>query len=104
MKQLTVVDIRQMKHGDSLWRINKYGNFNHCHFCGMLPTNDNYVVVFNGTNCETIHCPVYKSEQFFSWYGGEYDAEFAANLLIEFHKKRIESIKAVYFPDKKITP
>lgn len=97
MKQLTKEDLKNLKHGDRVYKFFR-GHFKKYYFVAIMPKSPNTLIFCNGSDIVT----TYLSDKFglsSKWFGGEYDNEFIGNYLIEYYEKEIRGVRGIYLTD-----
>lgn len=98
MKKLEAKDLRNLKHGDIVYRFNN-GDFRKLLFVSKMPKDDTYLIFCDGEYLTHLFINPKNDSFKYDWYTGEYDSNFVSNLKIDYLKGRIESIKRIYIDD-----
>lgn len=98
MNKLTAKELRNLKYGDKVYRFDGR-SMRGFDFVGLMPSCKNYLILSDGETLIHLHISD-KDESFrYDWYSGKYDSVFAGNLMIQYHKKEIETITEVFIKD-----
>lgn len=92
METMTLIDFEGLQFGDTVHRVTD-GNCRTLRFVARMPGCSSYYIFCDGeylTYFHTTHTLTY-------WYKGKYDSKEMGNIILLQLKKRMESIKKVYF-------
>ena len=95
---MTAEDLKSLQYGEKVHKFSD-GKLRRFHFVGLMPDCKNYLIFSDG-ECLT-HLHISDNDGTFrdSWYSGEYKSDFVGYLMIDYHQKRIESIRKVYLKE-----
>lgn len=99
MEKMTVEDLINLKYGDKATYI--YGNIHREYrFIGIHPTLPHYYIFAEGSQARVVYFNKMHNELPGGiWLKGEYDSKTIGQLLINYHKSCIRSIKKVYLKE-----
>lgn len=93
MKQITTIeDFKKIKVGEKVHKISN-GKHRGLRLVGEMPGCDRYLIFSDGEHLEHLH---FTHIEYSTWLIGKYDSKIVGKYMIEYHKKRIESIKKIY--------
>ena len=103
MKKLTAQDLRELKHGDTVYQF-KGIQERKLHFVGKMPNCNNYLIFCEGEHLELLHISEKTGDFKYDWYSSKLSSEEIGEILIlnidkkiEDLKKDKENIKEIYF-------
>lgn len=95
MKEMTAEDLFGLKYGDVVTRWSggfSEGAFKELTYVGRIPKSERYLIFCSGDSLTSLY--INPNGTFYhTWFSGEYDFNFVAELLIEKHKDAIEDLK-----------
>ena len=102
MKKITAGDLRNLEHGEQVWRSDGY-SVRSLRFVGIMPGNPNYIILCDGEYLTHLYISPkndddgedYRGE----WYSGEYDSKFVGEIMLKYHQEKIESIQSIYLKE-----
>lgn len=103
MKKLTAQDLRELKHGDTVYQL-KGVQERKLHFIGKMPNCHDYLIFGEGEHLEFLHISEKTGDFKYDWYSSKLSSEDIGEILIlnidkkiEDLKKDKENIKEIYF-------
>lgn len=96
MKEMTLKDFNNLKHGDRVTKIFKERE-RELRYVGKMPNSENYYIFSDGEHLEFFH----HSSPLAYWHIGDYDKKYVGEILISYYKRKLEDVKHIYFNTNK---
>ncbi len=98
MKKMTADDLKNLKHGDRVYRWDGF-NSRKLDFVGFMPRTERYLIFCDGEYLTHLYISPTDEKFYNEWYNGKYDPKFIGDLIINKLKAQIEDIKAIYLDE-----
>lgn len=87
MEQLTADQLKELKHGDKVYRFED-GMFRKLYYVARIPKCENYLIFCDGTYLTYLF--INSNNNFIgAWYGGKYDSEKVKKIMVKYYSNII---------------